>query len=965
MKDFDLLRAVQPEEGWFAVFGIKGKWRTQELVATREEVDALAEEMVAQGRNVFYGVAKYATDENRTKENVLALRSFWLDIDCGEDKAAVNEKTGRPDGYLTQYDGIEALKAFCKKLGLPKPILVNSGRGVHVYWALTRDVTREEWEPVAARLRELCVKHNFYIDPSVFEVARILRIPGTFNFKEEPALEVTVMSTADPVDFDYFRKLLGAPEPRPQVEIPQRQQSMLGKLLQDNVENNFTKIMRRSKKGQGCQQLWACFEERAELSEPRWFNALSVAKFCKDRDTAIHKMSADHPDYDPASVEQKIKHILGPHTCEQFERNNPGGCEGCPFRGKIKSPIVLGKEIIEAEPEDNIIEVEADDDEEEVAAPKRYIIPEYPFPFFRGKNGGIYKHPMPKVDKDGQKIEQDPILVYARDFYMVKRMYDPSQEDVVYFRLHLPHDGIREFIIPNYKVTDRAELRKELSKKGISCPPKQFEHVMDYCVLAFNRLQDEEKAEDMRTQFGWADNDSKFIHGDREITIEGVFHSPPSSLTRSLADLMVPTGTLDKWKEVFSLYGRPGLEPHAFAALTAFGAPLLKFLGQKGAIINVIHPSSGTGKTTILHMINSVWGAPDKLCLVQGDTVNAKIMGIGLRQHLPVTVDEITNTEAKEFSNLVYAMSQGRGKDRMKASGNELRINTTTWQTISVCSSNASFNDKLSSIKNNPDGELMRLLEYKIDYVKDAIETSLAKVMFDHQLLNNYGHAGGIYAAWLIANREEAEETCLSIQRKIDNELKLTQRERFWSAVLAANISGGLIAKQLGLIDWDMKRIYKWSLALIVDLRQEVTPPAHSLMGVIGDFINRHMQNILVVNDKVDGRSNEKGFPAMEPRGELIIRYEPDTKFMYIVAKHFHKDCVASQISYKDTLAQLKEKGILRKSKPKRLTKGTKIASLPVQCIVLDCNNPEFLSMDEIIAAEEEEHAGGGDQLSS
>ena len=87
MENVDLLDLVQPAAGWFAVLGIKGlRDVRQELVATREEVDALTEEYVAEGRNVFFGVAKYATGANRTKENVKALKAFWLDVDCGAAK---------------------------------------------------------------------------------------------------------------------------------------------------------------------------------------------------------------------------------------------------------------------------------------------------------------------------------------------------------------------------------------------------------------------------------------------------------------------------------------------------------------------------------------------------------------------------------------------------------------------------------------------------------------------------------------------------------------------------------------------------------------------------------------------------------------------------------------------------------------------------------------------------------------
>jgi hypothetical protein len=34
----------------------------------------------------------------------------------------------------------------------------------------------------------------------------------------------------------------------------------------------------------------------------------------------------------------------GPTTCEKFNKLKPlGGCDGCPFKGEIKSPIVLGR----------------------------------------------------------------------------------------------------------------------------------------------------------------------------------------------------------------------------------------------------------------------------------------------------------------------------------------------------------------------------------------------------------------------------------------------------------------------------------------------------------------------------------------------------------------------------------------------------------------------------------------------
>ena len=72
----------------------------------------------------------------------------------------------------------------------------------------------------------------------------------------------------------------------------------------------------------------------------------------------------------------------------------------------------------------------------------------------------------------------------------------------------------------------------------------------------------------------------------------------------------------------------------------------------------------------------------------------------------------------------------------------------------------------------------------------------------------------------------------------------------------------------------------------------DVRTPVDDVVAVIGDFINRHLQNILVVNDEVDSRSKMPTLPLMEPRGNLFIRYEPDTKLMYISAKALKEDCM-------------------------------------------------------------------------
>jgi len=393
------------------------------------------------------------------------------------------------------------------------------------------------------------------------------------------------------------------------------------------------------------------------------------------------------------------------------------------------------------------------------------------------------------------------------------------------------------------------------------------------------------------------------------------------------------------------MYALPGLDPHAFAALTAFGSPLLKFTGMSGAIINLIHEKSGSGKSTALFMCNSVYGHPVKLASQWKDTPQSKMHRLGVMNNISNTIDEITNTSPLEFSDLAYSISQGRGKDKMRADRNEMRVNNTSWNNMTLCSSNASFYQKLGSLKTSPDGESMRLIEYKIE-PSNVIDVALGKEMFDHQLRENYGHAGEIYCQWLVNNLEEAKDLVRQIQARIDKEVNFTARERFWSAVCACNIAGGLIAKSLKLHDYDMKLVYKWLVKMLNDMREDVKPPADLPISILGDYINSHLPNALVVNGEVDSRSGLNSAPLQEPRNELLIRYEPDTKNLYVTAKSFKDYCVKYQINHKELLVKLKNLGLYKETINKRMAKGMKVVSPAVRVLMFDASSTEFLQIE-------------------
>ena len=933
MAKTDLLSAVLSDEGWYCVVGLKKTGMPKQVfVQTLEEVEQKVDELLALNYDVYFACAKYETNSTRTTDNVKNIKSFWLDIDCGE---------GKP--YATQADGIEALKHFCADVGLPKPTLVDSGRGVHVYWALKEAITRPQWKSVADRLKTVCHERGLQADPArTADAASILRIPETLNTKGDPPLDVTLMCVGVWATYEEIKEALGVLDEVP--EYAHTEINELTKSLMGNKQSRFTTIMMKVERDGACPQLASAIADQESLEEPRWRAALSIATHCVDRDTAIHDISSKHPDYNARSTAEKAERIKGPYTCEAFEKIHPGGCDGCPNKGKITSPIILGQEVVAAEPEDNIVvQFTAAD----ASKPVTYTIPEYPFPFFRGKNGGVYR----KAEKTEEGEEEgDAVLIYEHDLYVVKRMKDPQHGEVVWMRLHTPKDGVKEFALPAVDLLTTEKLREKLAWYGVIAMKKQMDAIMAYIVRFTKELQCKEGADIMRTQFGWTENSRSFVIGDTEICADGDRYSPPSSYTAQISDYFIPVGSLEEWKSVINVYNNPGFEPMAFGFFTGFGAPLMKHLNLKGAIINMINNQSGTGKTTAIKAMHSIYSHPEEVMLIQRDTMNVKLHRLGVMNNLGLGCDEITKMTPDDFSDLAYAASQGRGRGRMKSNENSERNNFARWETILLCSSNASVVDKLKSLKATADGELMRVIEYTIPDTKLLSKEEADEIY--PKLYTNYGHAGRIYIRDLVCNLEERIREVKDIQLLLDRKIGFTNRERFWSGVAACNIAGALFARRLGLIDIDVGRVFKWLVKEFTQMRQEIKPPASSFASVVGEYWNEQRQNTLVINDEVDKRTGVELLPILEPRGELTVRMEPDTQKLFLISKKFRDYCSKNQITLKDVLNALAAEGVYVGTVKKRMAKGTKLSSTPpVDTYVFDCSRGDFLDPDTYINA--------------
>ena len=125
--------------------------------------------------DTWVSMATYSDpNASRSQDNAEGLCALWLDVDAHEGN---------------EYETVEAVQAalhdFLVHTGLPTPTLINlTGYGVHAIWVFTQVVKREEWQPVADKLQDLSGRMSLDADPITADAARILRVPGTLNFRD-------------------------------------------------------------------------------------------------------------------------------------------------------------------------------------------------------------------------------------------------------------------------------------------------------------------------------------------------------------------------------------------------------------------------------------------------------------------------------------------------------------------------------------------------------------------------------------------------------------------------------------------------------------------------------------------------------------------------------------------------------------------------------------------------------------
>ena len=846
MEPLDFLAAVLPSpgHGYYCAAELSSNKKQHVFGESLDEFTPYIDKWVENEQDVYFVLATFADKGKRTADNAEYLRALFIDMDGYESIAAAQD----------------ALNAFLSDTGLSdlgSPWIVMSGGGLHCYWSFEEPVEVTQWKPVAENLKRLCKQRELSIDNTVTaDAARVLRIPGTKNFKKKYGAPrpVEILAQGSSVSFSVLARrietLLGTPStPTLSLVMPGKRpvkDTSLGVQMMANTVVRFKQIMDRTSGGDGCAQLAHYVEHAAEDGmEPLWRAWLSQTKYCADGQRAATMLSELHP-YPQDRMEQKLREIKGPYSCVKFDSENPGICQKCKHYGKITNPLALGRELI-ADNTEKEIEVKPADPEDPHAPAIKVVRPTPPHGYAYGANGGVYADRIVE-EADGTKRKQQ-VMILPYDLFVVD-ILDKDNDHTVHM-MTSRKDKAADILFAQRCVVSKDELLKALASQNVMAAygTGNDKNLFEYVRACVQEASVSKKTIKIPGQYGWQE-DGSFVYAGRVYTADGQARTVPMPDLQNITRSTRPMGSLDGWRKFVQLMIKRELYDLLAMGSIGFGAPLMKFTNMACLTFHSGSTESGMGKSLALNMISSIWGHP--LSYRTGKSTSPVTMQqrIGNLNSLPFVSDEITHKSRHDmewFPGMVFDLSEGKGKEKSEVHHNRERINLVSWYTLAYFTSNTHMLDYMSGAREHTSqGELMRMLEWtpmqKLNWTDEEEDTL-------RLLDSNHGVAGEQYVRWLVQNQQVAMKVTQDTIRYLKAEWNMRGDERYWAAGCGAVVAGAILAssKYAGIIDLPIKEIIASLKKLIDKARKVVRSGKRTAEDVLNAFTREHYGQFVIV----------------------------------------------------------------------------------------------------------------------
>ena len=246
--------------------------------------------------DLYFGVATRNRGKGG-KTDLCEIPALWCDIDF--------KKTDQSQ-----------IKAALSRFPFRPTFAIESGGGYHLYWKLREPATYDEVPEVEIRLRKIAFALDG--DMACTDASRILRIPGSLNYKYTPPRRVSIAKENswefNLADFDD--------------------------LADPPYEQNRTAAAPVGELGVArCLFIHHCIKDAATLPEPEWHAMISC--LCREKGgiDLIHEASRPYPKYNRDETDRKILQAVnssGPVSCDYIRT-----LWNCGTDCGIKSPASL------------------------------------------------------------------------------------------------------------------------------------------------------------------------------------------------------------------------------------------------------------------------------------------------------------------------------------------------------------------------------------------------------------------------------------------------------------------------------------------------------------------------------------------------------------------------------------------------------------------------------------------------
>ena len=901
MNCLDFLRKILPTKGYYCATTISDRGARNRFF---ESVDQLAD-FVHDNRftNVYHACSSFVNPSKRTQENAQYQRSLWMDIDV---------RSSGDNSYMDFGAAISAVQVLCKRASLPRPMVLFSGGGLHVYWLFDVDIPREQWLPYATGLKAACAIWGIRADPHrTADAASILRPLDTINPKHSK--NVALVQDAKPSPITRFVSLLTyntKPKERAKYELV-------------DCRPVFA----------GCNQMRE-FAAGTTQTEPVWRACGTILAQCEQGGKLWHACSQKDARYDYEESELKWNGIVkfdNATTCKWFKDNNPRGCEGCAFSGT--TPVQLGRKVAPT------VAIEPDE------------LPKLPYPYEYGENNCIVLCKKPK--SENAEIERTAISKFPIVIDNVFTGESAADRYHLGIRTHTPLEGWRSFNISLLELSERPDA--VLAKCII--PAVHTMEIQKYISRMHESHKMNTHAETIFDTFGWKSNGT-FLLGEWLLSLENGQGSMKKVLlgneAKPFAKALRPggargfrSGGLEAWRAAAQSLFAPGHEWQAVTLITAAAAPLLAFSTdpEGGVILSLSDNEGGKGKTTATLAGASIWGDFVALNSVPGDTLNARFAKIATLGNIPTFFDEQGRDSAKIANEFVKTFTVGREKERLNRNGEKTKT-PRTWKTILITNAN---NELAGAIRSDTGSAAMadRVLEISVEPL--PLDKRKLSSEIKNAFIENAGYAGPIIIFLFLRNMAYIKS---EMPKKINyyNSLLGSTKDRFLALHLAAFDVCARILERSELITFSAQEIIDYAIdqAKGGSIENAVPLTNEELLSL---FLRMNIDKTLVTKKFIP---NTHQAPVQLPRGELRIRRETDTKEIVTTRKHIDEFLVERRRSPKEFLRELEKSGVLKsKIQRRNLGAGTHYSTGQEYVLIFDASHPNLEEkVDVAIAAE-------------